>query len=95
VTFIRIYSLSASEGQSAALETALAELGAALRPIEACDQFIVGRDLADASAYTVLEFWRSADDHKASASQIPKSCFKAIMETLSRPPEVKDVDRLL
>jgi quinol monooxygenase YgiN len=90
-----MYSLAASEGQEIALEQALGALATELQSIDGFDQLVVGRDRADPTAWTVLELWQSAGNHKASSSAIPKSRFTAIMDTLSRPPEMKDLDRLL
>jgi quinol monooxygenase YgiN len=88
---IRIYSLTAAAGQEASLEAALDALGKMVRAVEGCDDFLVGRDQGAASAYTVLEFWRSTEHHQASASVVPKDSFRAIMSTLSESPKMKDV----
>jgi quinol monooxygenase YgiN len=93
MNFIRIYSLSASSGQEAALEAALDVLRQIVVSLEGCEDFVICRDQGAAPDYTVLEFWRSGEDHQASASAIPKSTFRAITDTLSEPPKMKDVLR--
>lgn len=94
MTFIRIYSLSVTEGQGVALETALSELAAALMLVEGCDRLLICRDRGAIGDYTVIEFWRTAEHHAASAASLPKSCFAAIMRTLCRPPVMKEIDQL-
>ncbi|QUT07830.1 antibiotic biosynthesis monooxygenase [Sphingobium phenoxybenzoativorans] len=91
----RYYILTASEGNEAALQTALVSLSEIVRPLNGCEGIELLSDLGNSKRFIFIETWSSADAQKESGASIPKSAFGPIMAALDGPPDASFFETLI
>jgi quinol monooxygenase YgiN len=87
--FAKVYALTAQTDRQDQLKDALMGLAGVVEAVDGCREVLILQDQENACAFTFMERWESVEHHKASAGQIPKSCFGAVMEALAQPPSAK------
>ncbi len=95
MTVARHYVMHAKEGSDAALERALRDLAAAVRPLPGCEGVEMLRDLGNERRFVFIERWADVDAHKAAGPMLDKRIFEPMMAALDGPPEGAYLDYLI
>lgn len=86
MTITRINTFQAKPGNGSKLKAALSELLPVLNGADGFHSCNILQGADDPENIVIIESWRSSDDHKAAASQIPRDGFDAVMAMLAGPP---------
>jgi len=94
MTIAMQYVLTAAEGRDGALEAALRDLGALVRPTPGCDGVEILRDSRRPERFVFVEKWASTQAHRDAAGILPKDAFEPVMALLSEKPDAACLERL-
>jgi quinol monooxygenase YgiN len=86
VTVARQYVLTAKEGQAGALQQALIDLAALVRPVAGCEGVEILQDVKLPERFVFVEKWASVEAHKTGGETLPKDAFAPVMATLGEKP---------
>ena len=95
MTVARHYLMHASEGNDAALESALRALADAVAPLPGCEGVELLRDLGNERRFIFIEKWADVGAHKAAGPLLDKSLFAPMMAALDGPPDGAYFDYLI
>ena len=94
MTVARHYVMTAKQGSSAALETALATLADLVRKIPGSEGVELLRDTGDEHRFVFIEKWESIAAHKGAGDHLAKDALDPVMGAIDGPPEGAYLDYL-
>lgn len=87
MTVARHYIMTAKEGGSAQLETALSGLADAVRALPGSEGVELLRDAGNEHRFVFIEKWETIDAHKGAGSLLGKEALAPVMGAIDGPPE--------
>jgi quinol monooxygenase YgiN len=90
----RHYVMIAAEGKEDALNAALVELAAKVRPITGCEGVELLRDTREPTYFMFIERWTSIDAHKAGGQSLGREALNDVMAAIAEPPKGRYLEYL-
>ena len=91
VSYVRYYVMTAKDGESEALRTALTELAGKVAPLDGCDAIELYRDADTPERFHFLERWQSLNAHKEGGKALGKEVFAPVTAALASSPEASSL----
>ena len=90
MTIVKLYAMTALEGKSDAMRSALGGLAAAVLGLDGCLGVDLLQSASDAHSFRFIEKWESAAAH--AAAPFPKEAMTPLKSLLAGPPSVETYD---
>ena len=87
MTVARHYIMTAKQGGSAQLETALSNLADAVRKVPGSEGVELLRDAGDEHRFVFIEKWESIASHKGAGDHLAREALAPLRDAIDGPPE--------